>query len=82
MTEVLSVEWAVYRIFRSEDGRRMGSFVNMLASREEAEAYADKLEGEHEVVGLWTREIAEEDDHLWDTVVFDEEGGLAPVGKR
>lgn len=79
--EVTSVEWAVYRIFRSGDGHKMGSFVNMLASREEAETYAGKLEGEHEVVGLWTREITEEDANLWDTVVFDEVGGLAPVGK-
>lgn len=75
------MEWAVYRVFRSEDGRRMGSFVDMLSSREEAEAFAEGLEGEHEVVGLWTREIAEEDGNLWDTVVFDEEGGLAPAGK-
>ena len=75
------MEWAVYRIFRGGDGRRMGSFVNMLASRDEAEAYTDKLEGEHEVVGLWTREIAEENAGLWDTVAFDEEGGFVPVGK-
>lgn len=74
------MEWAVYKIFLSEDGRRMGSFVNMLASRAEAEAFASGREGEHEVVGLWTREIAEEDGNLWDTVVFDEEGGFVPAG--
>lgn len=75
------MEWAVYRVFWGEDGRRMGSFVNMLASREEAEEYARRRDGECEVVGLWTREIAEEDAYLWDTVVFDEEGGFTPVGK-
>ncbi len=73
--------WAVYGVFRSKDGRRMGSFVNMFASREEAETFARGRDGEHEVVGLWTREIAEEDAHLWDTVVFDEEGGFAPAAK-
>lgn len=40
-----------------------------------------RLEGEHEVVGLWTREITEDDEHLWDTVAFDEEGGFKPVGE-
>ena len=73
------MEYAVYKV-SFEDGRRMGSFVNMLATREEAEALVGRLEGEHEIVGLWTREITEEDEHLWDTVVFDEEGGLEPVG--
>lgn len=75
------MEWAVYKVFRSEDDRRMGEFVNMLASREDAEAYSRGCDGEHEVVGLWTREISEDDSHLWDTVVFDEEGGFAPVSK-
>jgi hypothetical protein len=74
------MEYAVYRVFL-QNGRRIGSFVNMLASREEAEAYAAGLEGAHEIVGLWTREITEEDEHLWDTVVFDEEGGLKPAGE-
>ncbi len=74
------MEYAVYRMF-SRDGRRMGSFVNMLATRQEAEAFAAKLEGEHEVVGLWTREIAEEDEHIWDTVAFDGEGGFEPAGE-
>ena len=55
----------MYRIFQDEDGRRMGSFVDMLASREEAEIFAEGREGEHEVVGLWTREISEEDGDLW-----------------
>ena len=75
------MEWAVYRVFRSEAGRKMGSFVNMYAGREEAEAFARGRDGEHEIVGLWTREITEEDAHLWDVVVFDEEGGFAPVGR-
>ena len=75
------MEWAVYRIFRSEDDRKMGDFVNMFASREEAEAFMRSCDGEHEVVGLWTREIAEEDADLWEVVVFDEEGGLLPVGR-
>lgn len=74
------MEYAVYKVFR-QDGRRMGSFVNMLASHEEAEAFAAMLEGEHEIVGLWTREISEEDEHLWDTMVFDEGGGFEPVGE-
>ena len=74
------MEWAVYRIFWSEDGRRMGSFVDMLASCEEAEAFTQGRDGEHEIVGLWTREITEEDSHLWDVVAFDDEGGFAPVG--
>jgi hypothetical protein len=74
------MEFAVYRVFQDEDGRRMGSFVNMLASREEAEAYARGRDGEHEVVGLWTREISEEDGDLWDTVVFNEDGDVEPVG--
>jgi hypothetical protein len=74
------MEYAVYKVFL-QDGRRMGAFVNMLATREEAEAFAADLEGEHEIVGLWTREITEEDEHSWDTVAFDEEGGFKPVGK-
>ena len=74
------MEYAVYKIF-TEGGRRMGSFVNMLATREEAEAFAGGLEGEHEVVGLWTREIDEEEEHLLDTVVFDGEGGFRPIGE-
>lgn len=74
------MEYAVYRVFL-KDGRSMGSFVNMLATREEAEAFVGRLEGEHEIVGLWTREISEEDEHLWDTVVFDEEGSVEPVGE-
>ena len=74
------MEYAVYRIF-IRDGRRMGSFVNMLATRQEAEAFAAELEGEHEVVGLWTREIDEEDEHIWDTVAFDGEGGFEPAGE-
>ena len=73
------MEYAVYKIFFN-DGRRSGSFVNMLATRAEAEAFAAGLEGEHEVVALWTREITEEDEHLWETVVFDEEGSVAPLG--
>jgi len=75
------MEYAVYKVFRGKDGRRMGSFVDMLASPEEAEAFARKREGEHEVVGLMTREITEEDEYLWNTVVFDEEGGFEPVGE-
>ena len=74
------MEHAVYRIF-SRGGRRMGSFVNMLATRQEAVAFASELEGEHEVVALWTREIDEEDEHIWDTVVFDGEGGFEPAGE-
>lgn len=75
------MEWAVYRVYLDDDGRKIGSFVDMLPSREEAEAFSEELEGEHEVAGLWTREIAEEDGYLWDTVVFDEVGGFAPVDK-
>lgn len=41
------MEYAVYKVF-FEDGRRMGSFVNMFASRETAEDFAAGLEGEHE----------------------------------
>jgi hypothetical protein len=74
------MEYAVYKVF-FENSRKMGSFVNMLASREEAEAFATSLEGEHQVVGIWTREIAEEDEHLWNTITFDEEGGFQPVGE-
>lgn len=74
------MEFAVYRVFEGEDGRRMGSFVNMLASREEAEAYARQTEGEHEVVALWTRDVSEEDGDLWEIVVF-EEDGAEPVGR-
>ena len=59
----------------------MGSFVNMLPTREEAEAFAARLEGEHEVVSLWTREITEEEEYLWDTVAFEEGGGVDPVGQ-
>jgi hypothetical protein len=59
----------------------MGSFVNMLATRQEAGAFTSKLEGEHEVVGLWTREIAEEDEHIRDTVAFDGQGGFEPSGE-
>jgi len=75
-----AMEYAVYEV-SFKDGRRMGSFVNMLATREEAEAFAAGLEGEHEIVGLWTREITEEDEHLWDTVAFDEKGSVEPVGE-
>lgn len=74
------MEFAVYRVFQDEDRRRMGSFVNMLSSREEAEDYARELDGEHEVVELWTRDISEEDGDLWDTVVFNKDGGVEPVG--
>lgn len=73
------MEYAVYRVFSDEDGRRMGSFVNMFASRAEAEVFARGRDSEHEVVALWTREISEEDDHLWDTVTFDESGGVEPA---
>lgn len=78
-----NVEWAIYRIFIGEDGRRMGSFVNMFASQDEAEASVRKRDGEHEVVGLMTREISEEDEHLWNTVVFTSEArdGIEPVGE-
>lgn len=75
------MEHAVYKVFRGEDGRRKGSFVDMLPSREEAEAFASKRDGKHEVVGLWTREISEEDEHLWDTIVFNDGGGFEPVGE-
>lgn len=74
------MEFAVYEVFRDGDGRRMGSFVNMLASGEEAARFVQERPGEHEIVELWTREIAEEDEHLWDTVVFEEGGGVEPVG--
>ena len=70
----------MYEVFL-EDGRRMGSFVNMLPTHEEAEDLVERLEGEHEVVGLWTRDIAEEDEHLWGTVEFDGGGGVRPVGE-
>jgi hypothetical protein len=36
---------------------------------------------EHEVVVLWTREIVEEDSHLWDVVVLDGEGGVKPTAE-
>lgn len=75
-----TMEYAVYEVF-FKDGRRMGSFVNMLATHEEAVALAVRLEGEHEIVGLWTREITEKDEQLWHTVSFDEEGGFKPVGE-
>lgn len=74
------MEYAVYRVFL-EDRRRMGSFVNMFPTREEAEAFAARLEGEHEVVSLWTREITEEDEYNWDTVAFYEGGVVEPVGE-
>ena len=45
------MEFAVYRIFR-RGGRKLGSFVTMRASREEAEQLANKLKGEHEVADL------------------------------
>ena len=48
----------------------------MFASREEAEKLAERLEGEHEVVGLRTREITEDDD--FGTVVFAEDGTVEP----
>lgn len=72
------MEYAVYRIYHDADGRKMGSYVNMLASREEAEELAESLPGEHEVVGLWTREISEAESGMWDTVVFSD-GGVEPV---
>lgn len=80
--EEAEMEWAVYRSFLDDNGRKMGSFVNMLPSREEAEAFAEGLEGDHEIVGLWTREIAEEDGPLWDTILFEEGGSVTPVGGR
>ena len=73
------MEYAVYKVF-VEDGRKKGCFVNMLASRQEAEAFAQRQQGEHEIVALWTREITEEDEHLWNTILFDEKGGPQPVG--
>ena len=73
------MEYAVYKVF-VEDGRKKGSFVNMLATRQEAEIFAQRQQGEHEIVTLWTREISEEDEHLWNIVLFDEEGSLQPVG--
>lgn len=72
------MEFAIYRLYE-QGGRRMGKFVDMLATREEAEAFADKLEGEHEIVELWTREITEEDGDLWETVEFREGGVVEPV---
>lgn len=74
------MEYAVYRVFL-KDGWRTGTFVNMLASREEAEAFVEKHEGEHRVVGLWTREITPDDEDSWDTVAFSEGGSVEPVGQ-
>ncbi len=74
------MEYAVYEVFL-KDGRRLGSFVNMLSTREEAEAFAARLDGDYEIVGLWTREITEEEEHLWNTIAFDDKGGLEPVGE-
>lgn len=70
------MEFAVYRIYYRGD-RRTGTLVNMFSSRGEAEAYAQTLGDDHEVVGLMTREITVEDSGLWDTVVF-AEGGVEP----
>lgn len=74
------MEHAVYRVFQDQNGRRMGSLVDMFASREDAEACVRRLNGEHDIVPLWTREIQEEDEHLWGTVAFDGHGGAEPVG--
>lgn len=74
------MEWAVYSISWGEDDRKMGSFVNMFASREEADAFAQGRDGEHELVGLWTREISEEEEDLWGTVLFGEDGVVQPIG--
>lgn len=74
------MEYAVYRIFRDERGRKMGTFVNMLSSRGEAEELAGRLEGEHEVVELRTREIGEDDDYS--TVLFSDESDVAALGGR
>lgn len=77
------MEFAVYRVYFDGDGRKMGAFVYVLASRMEAEARAQNLDGEHEVVGLYTREISEEDSDRWGTVVFLEDGDVRPVdGER
>lgn len=72
------MEYAIYEIFLM-GGYSMGRFVNLLPTRQEAEAFVGTLEGEHRIVELWTREIAEEDAHLWDVVVFDEKGGFEPA---
>lgn len=75
------MEYAVYKVFWGENGRRMGSFVNMFASYEEAQTSARERDGEYEVVGLMTREITEEDEHMWNTIIFDEKDGFEPVGE-
>ena len=73
------MEFVVYAIYFDDNCRRMGSFITMMASREEAEEYARELGGEHEVVGLWTRELAEDDGY--ETVVFEEDGSVRPTGE-
>lgn len=72
------MEFAVYRIFR-RNGRELGEYVNMFASREEAEELAERLGGEHRVVKLRTREIGEDDDYS--TVLFSDESDVV-VGDR
>jgi hypothetical protein len=64
-----------------KEGRRLGSFVNLFSTREEAERFGARLEEEYEILGLWTRKISEEDEHPWETVAFDDEGGFEPGGK-
>jgi hypothetical protein len=39
------MEYAVYEVFL-KDGRRLGSFVNMFSTREEAESFGARCEGE------------------------------------
>ena len=73
------MEFAVYRIFR-RNGRKLGTFINMFASREEAEDLSERLAGEHRVVELRTREIGEEDDYS--TVLFSDESDVAAFGDR
>lgn len=74
------MEFAVYRIFYDADGRKLGAFVNMFSSHEKAEELMERLEGEHQIVELWTRELGEEDDYS--TVVFGEAGVVAPRRPR
>lgn len=78
------MEYAVYRTYRADDGRKMGTLIDVLATREEAEAFAEaRLSGQgREVVGLHTREIGEDDEYLWRDVSFNEAGGIEPAGER
>ncbi len=78
------MEYAVYRTYRADDGRKMGTLIDVLATREEAEAFAEvRLLGQgREIVGLQTDEISEDEEYLWRDVAFDGVGGIEPAGER